>query len=279
MSWIDSIPTEQHSFPASGLLLAAIKPQTDCNCAAERKCRRSRLSEIWWPHSRNPTLNMSERIAVKEDVTATSIEASSVTGAKCRRVYALLGPMLALAVFASCQAPGPSALPPQAGLPTRVTLSAGDVIKLTFSGAPEMNQQQKIQADGRLSLPLVGEVTAAGKTLGQFQSELVARYQPQLKNSDVVVSLESGATHVYISGAVNKPGKIAFDRPTTILQALMEAGGPNQYGNLGRVHVIRLANGVQRTLVLDLRSTLRGQVTRASYVRDGDIISVPESAF
>lgn len=142
-----------------------------------------------------------------------------------------------------------------------------------------MNQAQKVQADGKLSLPLIGEVTAARKTVGQLQSELVALYGPQLKNSDVVVSLESAVASVYISGAVNKPGKLGFDRPTTILQAVMEAGGPNQFGNLGRVHLIRLANGVQRTLVLDLRSTLKGQPTPASYVRDGDIISVPESAF
>ena len=95
----------------------------------------------------------------------------------------------------------------------------------------------------------------------------------------MVASLESAVTNVYISGSVNKPGKITFDRPTTVLQALMEAGGPNQYGNLRRVHLIRLSNGVQRTMVLDLRPTLAGQATRASYVRDGDILSVPESAF
>ncbi len=153
------------------------------------------------------------------------------------------------------------------------------MIKLTFSGAPEINQSQKIQADGKLSLPLIGEVKAGGKTLSQLQGELVGTYKEQLKNSDVVVSLESSVTNVFISGAVNKPGKIAFDRPTTVLQAVMEAGGPNQYGNLRRVQLIRLANGVQRTLLLDLRATLNGQTTRASYVRDGDIISVPESAF
>ncbi len=223
--------------------------------------------------------NMSERIVLKPNVTPKLVEASSVAGDKRRSAHALLGTMLALALFGSCQAPGPTVLPPPAGPVTRVTLAPGDVIKLTFSGAPEMNQTQKIQADGKLSLPLIGEVRAAGKALSQLQSELVGTYKEQLKNSDVVVSLESAVTNVYISGAVNKPGKIAFDRPTTILQALMEAGGPNQYGNLGRVHVIRLANGVQRTLVLDLRSTLSGQATRASYVRDGDIISVPESAF
>ncbi len=223
---------------------------------------------------------MSERTAVNQKIVGQSNEANSTRRARLLKILLPLSSVLVLALFASCQAPGPSSLPPQAAAPvTRVTLAPGDVIKLTFSGTPEMNQSQKIQADGKLSLPLIGEVTAARKTLSQLRSELVALYKPQLTNSEVVVSLESAVTSVYISGAVNKPGKIAFDRPTTILQALMEAGGPNQFGNLGRIHLIRLANGVQRTSVLDLRSTLSGETTRASYVRDGDIISVPESVF
>lgn len=222
---------------------------------------------------------MSERIVVKQKVTAQYVEANFVRRARRGTTFPTLGIMLSLAFFVSCQAPGPTVLPPPAGPVTRVTLAPGDVIKLTFSGAPEINQTQKIQADGKLSLPLIGEVKAGGKTLSQLQGELVGTYKEQLKNSDVVVSLESSVTNVFISGAVNKPGKVAFDRPTTVLQAVMEAGGPNQYGNLRRVQLIRLANGVQRTLLLDLRATLNGQTTRASYVRDGDIISVPESAF
>lgn len=187
--------------------------------------------------------------------------------------------LVSAVLFSSCQAPAPNVLASSTAPVTRVTLVPGDVVKLTFSGAAELNQTQKIQADGKLSLPLIGEIRAGGKTLSQLQGELVGAYKPQLTNSDVVVSLESAVTNVFISGAVNKPGKIAFDRPTTVLQAVMEAGGPNQYGNLRRVQLVRLANGVQRTMLLDLRATLNGQTTRASYVRDGDIVSIPESAF
>src|SRR5882757_3494199 len=73
-----------------------------------------------------------------------------------------------------CQSGGASStnLASQAAPPARVTLAPGDVIKLTFTGAPELNQSQKIRADGKVSLPLVGEVDAAGKTLVALQSEL-----------------------------------------------------------------------------------------------------------
>jgi len=185
-----------------------------------------------------------------------------------------------LTLLNSCQS-GAIAPPAadQMAPPARVTLAAGDVVRISFTGAPELNQVQKIRADGRISLPTVGEVEVAGRTLARFQDELSARYKSELKYTDVTVTLDSGATFIYMSGAVGRPGKIALDRPTTILQAIMEAGGTNQFGNLRRVSVIRIVNGVQRTQVLDLKSSLGGETSKAFYVRDGDIISVPESPF
>src|SRR5438309_7590448 len=134
----------------------------------------------------------------------------------------------------------------QAAPPARVTLLAGDVVHLTFAGAPELNQSQKIRADGKLSLPLVGEVSAAGKTIGQLQSELAELYKSQLKTSEVSVSLESSLTTVVVSGAVAKPGKIVFERPTTVFQAIMESGGATDFGNLSKVRLVRTIHGVQQ---------------------------------
>lgn len=170
-------------------------------------------------------------------------------------------------------------LPNQPTASTPVTLSPGDVIKLSFPGATELNQAQKIRADGKVSLPLVGEVAASGKTLVDFQNELRRLYKPQLRNSEVLVTLESGTATVVVSGFVSKPGKFSFDRPTTVFQAIMEAGGPNTYGNLKGVHLIRTINGQQHTAVIDLRSAMRGRTVEADYVRDGDIIYVGQKAF
>ena len=104
-------------------------------------------------------------------------------------------------------------------------LVAGDVVRITFPAAPELNQTQKIGSDGTLSLPLIGEAAAAGKTVGQLQEELATRYKPQLQDNEVIVTLDSRAVPVVVSGAVQKPGKIVFERPATVLEAIMEAGG------------------------------------------------------
>src|SRR5436190_5320914 len=167
----------------------------------------------------------------------------------------------------------------QAEVPQHVILASGDVVKLTFSAAPELNQAQKIRVDGKLSLPLVGEVDAAGKTIGQLQGELVQLYKSQLKTPEVTVSLEGSVTTVTVSGAVAKPARITFERPTTIFQAIMEAGGPNPYGNLGHVRLVRTVNGVTKSQVFDLHRMLKGEETKPFYVRDGDIIFVPQSTF
>ena len=128
-------------------------------------------------------------------------------------------------------------------------------------------------------MPLIGEVDAAQKTVAQLQSELVQLYKAQLKTPEVTVSLEGSTTMVTVAGAVAHPAKIAFERPTTVFQAIMEAGGPSAFGNLGHVRLIRTVNGIQRSQVLDLHRTLKGEESRPFYVRDQDVIYVPQSTF
>jgi polysaccharide biosynthesis/export protein len=178
-----------------------------------------------------------------------------------------------------CETSSKTPLPDQPTATTPVNLSPGDVIKLTFPAASDLNQSQKIRADGKVSLPMVGEVTAAGKRLVDFQNELTALYKPQLRNSDVVVSLESGTVTVVVSGYVNKPGKFSFDRPTTVFQAIMEAGGVNEYGSLSNVHLVRIINGEQHTQVLNIRDAMSGKTTKVNYVKDGDVVYVKHSLF
>jgi protein involved in polysaccharide export with SLBB domain len=186
---------------------------------------------------------------------------------------------LVLLSFASCETTVSTTFPDESLARMPVTLSPGDVIKVSFPGTTELSQSQAIQADGKVNLPFIGEVDAGGRTIGDLQRRLEALYKPELQNSTVVVTLESSVTPVVIGGAVKKPGKFAFDRPTTVLQAIMEAGGPDQFGTLGKVSVVRVVGGQQRTQVLDLRPILQGTPTKPLYVHGGDIVMVGESAF
>ena len=181
---------------------------------------------------------------------------------------------LAFLIFTGCQGTAPQRMPVVAETPNY--LNPGDEVKITFPAAPELNQTQKIGADGSLSLPLVGEVHAAGQSPSGLQSQLANLYKTQLQDSEVNVTLETRALPVVVSGAVQKPGKIVFERPATVLEAIMEAGGFTPEADLKRVSIIRIAKGKHYAETVDMRPILRGTPTPAVYVSSGDVIYVPE---
>jgi polysaccharide export outer membrane protein len=178
----------------------------------------------------------------------------------------------------SCQSPLPP-LPNPPGAKTAVRLSPGDTIKVSYADETIPDQTQKIRRDGKVSLPLIGEVSAAGKKVIDFQDELVSRYEGELENNEVLVTVENGNATVIVSGFANKPGTYPFDRPTTVYQAIMAAGGVSDYGSLSNIHLTRIINGVQRTETINLRPNIRGKPTQPKYVQDGDVIYIARSLF
>jgi polysaccharide biosynthesis/export protein len=186
--------------------------------------------------------------------------------------------LFAALMCGGCQSPLPP-LPNPPGPKTAVRLSPGDVIKASYADETILDQTQKIRRDGKVSLPLIGEVTAAGKRVIDFQHELVRRYEGQLDNNEVLVTLENGTATVTVAGFANKPGAVPFDRPTTVYQAVMQAGGVSDYGSASNIHLTRIINGVQRSETVNLRPTIRGESTKPTYVEDGDVIYISRSLF
>lgn len=170
-------------------------------------------------------------------------------------------------------------LPDPLGPHTAVRLSPGDVIRVAYADESIPDQTQKIRRDGKVSLPLIGEVTAAGKRVIAFQHELSSRYEGQLDNNEVLVTLENGSATVTVSGFANRPGVYTFDRPTTVYQAVMQAGGASDYGSPSNIHLTRIVNGAQLSERINIRPTIRGEPTRPTYVQDGDVIYIARSLF
>jgi polysaccharide biosynthesis/export protein len=158
------------------------------------------------------------------------------------------------------------------------TLVPGDVLRLSFPGAVEMDQTQRIPTDGKLALPMIGEVRAAGRSLTSLQKELVGRYKPHLQNSAVVVSMQTAANAVYVTGAVNRPGKVGLERSMTLFEALMEAGGiARPFGDAKNVYLIRIEKGQHQTYRVDVSPALKGQPITAVYLKPYDVIYVSGS--
>ncbi len=186
--------------------------------------------------------------------------------------------VFAALVCAGCQTTLPP-LPNPPGPKTAVRLSPGDSIKVTYAEESDLDQTEQIRRDGKISLPLIGEMTAAGKRLMDLQDEIKSRYEGRLDNPEVLVTLDKGTASVVVSGFANKPGKVNFDRPKTVYQAIMESGGVSDYGSLRNIHLTRIINGEQRTETINLKPTVHGEPTIPKYVQDGDVIYISRSWF
>ena len=190
---------------------------------------------------------------------------------------------LSAIAFAGCQSDpfgggygGPGAA--SAGMPTEAeTLREGDVVRISFPGSPNLDTTQQIRRDGRINLPLIGEVEAAGLTSDELQAGLEKLYAPQLSSKEVTVAMVSSTFPVYVTGCVLRPGKVESNQPLTALEAIMEAGGfDNSRANLSDVHIIRYENGSESSFTLNLRAALKGDEKRPFYLKPSDIVYVPE---
>ena len=158
-----------------------------------------------------------------------------------------------------------------------IVLHEGDVVRISFPGAPNLNTVQTIRRDGRITLQLVGEFSAAGLTPPALEQELIKLYGPQLQTKEVTVAVESSAFPIYVTGAVLRPGKILSDRPLTALQAIMEAGGFDyNKANLKKVAVIRHETGRTDHYTLNMKGVLNGEQSETFNLKPADIIYVPE---
>jgi polysaccharide export outer membrane protein len=185
------------------------------------------------------------------------------------------------ALVSGCVTPPPTPLTEKELTPFgSVKLRAGDVLVITFPGSPNLNTTQAIRRDGKISLPLVGELTANGKTPADLEKEVLKLYEPQLVTKEVFVNLQSSAYPVFVSGAVVRPGKIMCDRPMSALEAIMEAGGFDlTRANMKGVVVVREEEGRLKHHVLNLKLVFDGKSKQVFYVRPSDIIFVPEKRF
>jgi polysaccharide export outer membrane protein len=155
-------------------------------------------------------------------------------------------------------------------------LREGDTVHIAFPGSPSFDTTEQIRVDGKIMMPLVGEVTAAGKTPLDFQAELIKLYEPQLTTKQVVVTLQNPSFQVYVTGEVLRPGPVTANHPLTALDAIMEAGGYDSKANLKAVVVIRQDKNGSSTHTLDLNKVMQGGQEKPFYLKPSDIVRVPE---
>jgi polysaccharide biosynthesis/export protein len=159
-----------------------------------------------------------------------------------------------------------------------MALREGDVVKISFPGAPSLDTIQTIRLDGKITLSMVGEMKAAGLTPKELEAQLLKAYDSQLVVKEVSVVVQTSVFTIYVTGAVLRPGKIVSDRVETPLEAVIEAGIDHTKANLKKVTIIREGeNGKIERFKLNLDDVLKnGKSDQSFTLKPMDTIYVPE---
>jgi polysaccharide export outer membrane protein len=165
---------------------------------------------------------------------------------------------------------------PPAGTTVDYRIGALDAIDVNVFQEPELSVKAiQVDASGSISLPLVGSVSAKGKTTSQLSAEisqaLGARY---LRNPQVTVTVASSVSQkVSIQGEVVEPGVYQLSGPTTLLDVMSMAKGESEIASLDQVVVFREINGQRMGAVFDVASIRRGQAADPR-IQGNDLIVV-----
>ncbi len=143
----------------------------------------------------------------------------------------------------------------------------GDVLAISVWKQPDLSRSVPVRSDGKVSLPLVGEIKAAGQTPLSLEDELTTKFKPYLAEPEVTVIVEQINSEKFnILGRVAKPGSYQLVNPTTVLDAIALAGGCRDFAKQKSIYILRRsADGIRNAHALQLPGCHQGQEHCAKY--------------
>ena len=154
-------------------------------------------------------------------------------------------------------------------------ISVGDTVNIRVYEQPSLSTDGKIRADGRIALPLIGEVVAAGKTPGRLAQEIEVALRQFIVTPRVTVNIaQSTPVTVSVLGEVGKQGVVTLEPASGLLQALAQAGGPSDYANKSAIFVLRRVPAFRR-IRFTYDDLVKNQNGAAEFpLQNGDVILV-----
>lgn len=163
------------------------------------------------------------------------------------------------------------------------TLQPGDLIEIQVFKEEDMTRTLRINGNGSVTFPLVGNVKLAGYTLEEAEGNLAQRLTAYLRNPQVSMLVkEYGNKSVYVLGQVKRPSSIEIppEKPLTVLEAISSVGGFTDIANTSKVRVLRTTNGKQESIDVDVAQiTKQGNKLLDISLKPGDVVFVPQSMF
>jgi polysaccharide export outer membrane protein len=158
------------------------------------------------------------------------------------------------------------------------TIGPEDVISVSVWKEPDVsNSAVPVRPDGMVSLPLLGDVQAAGKTPSQLSADITTRLKKYIEEPRVTVVVTGmNSRRIFILGEVNHPGPTGMSANMTVLQAISAAGGPTAYANTKKITVLRAEQGKQTKFLFNYKEVIKGNNQDQNIqLKPGDTIVVP----
>jgi polysaccharide export outer membrane protein len=175
--------------------------------------------------------------------------------------------------------PRPSVTTPVApATPPGYRIGVSDLIDVHIWKEPELSRSVPVLPDGKVSLPLAGEVEAAGKTIAEMQDIVRTRLKAYLADPEVTIVVQQvNSKRYFMLGEVGHAGSFPLNVPTTVIQALAAAGGFREWAQTDNVLIIRhLENNETVRLHFNYKDWLKkGSQADGMELKDGDVVVVP----
>jgi len=155
-------------------------------------------------------------------------------------------------------------------------IGPGDVLQIIVWKEPDFSGEVTVRPDGCITLPLIDDVVAAGKTPMALKAELEKRLKEYIDLPVVTVIVkELKSPRYYMIGEIARPGEYLLSKPMTILQALAVAGGFTEWAKKDRVMVIRASPEKKEVLYFNYEEAAKGRKINDFYLQPDDIVLVP----
>jgi polysaccharide export outer membrane protein len=164
-------------------------------------------------------------------------------------------------------------------------IGADDKVQVSVWRNPELSVIVPVRPDGMISVPLIGDVQAGGKTPTEVGKAIEEKLSSYVRDPHVAVIVTELRSHEYLSrvrvtGAVRTPKSMPYRQGMTVLDAVLEAGGINEFASANRTKLYRRVKDKTEVVDVELGAILnKGDLETNAMLRPGDVVTVPERLF
>jgi len=198
-----------------------------------------------------------------------------------------LGCVCLALILAACSSSKKVTMPPisDRGVLEEYRIGVGDALQINVWRNPELSTAVPVRPDGKISLPLVGDIMAANLTTTQLSENLVKSLEAYVRNPQVTVIVSNPSSsdfqrRVRITGAVHSPQSIPYRDGMTVLDLVLLAGGTNEFASANKAKLYRKVNGETKVYPIYLSDLIENGKVETNYqLQPSDIVTVPERSF